>query len=268
MTPISLIQLLLKVDKPAARFILAGVGVLAGAAIVSAFGMSYEEAFILAGFVLVYGALAYLMLAVFSDSLMRKVLSWALTVCLVAWLGGFMVTITGAVVIRMGLVSYQNWPLPACYVRMLWEPQHICEQRFAPTVTLTALDTDRRLALAATGPAAWALALAPTPAQYTRGPIYLQFAPEIPRAEMIALAATLEARGWPLQGGAQGGEELANARGYDEVRFFDTASRDDAFALGRTLVELRPGRPMSVKDLSRAGFVAPAGLLEIWLSTP
>ncbi len=259
MTPTAVFQKLLNTNKAAATFILAGLALLAAATIAVSWIGQNPDALFIAAYILGFAFLVTMATYVVRNPQTRAVIGWVLTGLIVLFLAGLVesaVSLTGRL------------PTPACYIRILWEHPKSCEQRLFPTVPIVSLSQPRLVSTG--GPERlWLAQDTPAPARdapYLTGPIHLQFGAAVDRDAAIAMASALDTRGWPVVSGDQGGEMRDTLPDANEIRFFDPAARDDAVALAHTLMDLRPGVDITVRDFSRSGLIAPTGLLEIWLS--
>jgi hypothetical protein len=258
MTPTAVLQKLLSTNKHIATFILAGLAVLAAATIAVSWIGQNPDALLIAAYVLGFAFLVSMATHIVRNERTRAVIGWVLTGLIVVFFLGLVesaVSLTGRL------------PTPACYVRILWEHPKSCELRLFPAVNVLH-DTAPRWLARVDGPEQLWLAqdTAPRVPPYTVGPIFLQFGGRIDRDTAINIATRLSALGWPVEGGAQGGEQLAILPDTNEVRFFDPAAMDAAMELARTIKAERPGTDIAVRDFSKSGLITPTGLLEIWLS--
>jgi hypothetical protein len=258
MTPTAILQKLLSTNKHIATFILGGLAVLAAATIAVSWIGQNPDALLIAAYILGFAFLVTMATWIVRNDSTRAVIGWVLTGLIVIFFLGLVesaISLTGRL------------PTPACYIRILWEHPKSCEQRLFPAIPVAA-DAGPRWFAATQGPERLWLAqdtTARTPA-YSDGPILLQFGGAVDRATSTALALRLTALGWPVEGGDQGGEALSTLPDTNEVRYFHDASRDAAIDLARTIKSEHPGADIVVRDFSRSGLIAPAGLLEIWLA--
>lgn len=257
MTPVSVLQQLLKVNKPVATLLLGGLGVLAAAAVAVSWIGDNPNALNLAWYLLGFAFLASIIVYIVSNQRMCAVLGWVLTASFVLFLTGL---------VDSALQYSGRLPMPACYVRILWEAPKHCEARLFPVIKVEApsIGADH---------AAWQprdggperIWKAQAPAPYD-GPVYLHRASVIPAAQMVSLARSLVPMGFKIEDPARGGEVVAAMPGNNEVRFFKPINKADAIRLARALNTLRPSAPFVVRDFTRAGLIAQKGLLEIWVS--
>ena len=89
--------------------------------------------------------------------------------------------------------------------------------------------------------------------------VYIQFAGNVQRSEIIALNQALRQAGWNMQGAS--GDRIAAATGLNEVRFFGEADRLAAEVLGASLSQAW-GKPVRARQLE----IIRAGTLEVWIS--
>jgi hypothetical protein len=258
MTPTSVLEKLLSINKPVATFLIGGLAVLAAAAIAVSWIGKNPDALLLAAYVLGFAFLVTMATYIVRNTQTRAVIGWVLTGLIVVFLVGLVesaVSVTGRL------------PTPACYIRILWEHPKSCEQRLFPPVTVSA-ETEPQWFAQTQGPERLWLAqdTAARATPYTDGPIFLQFGGRLDRDTAITIAARLSTLGWPVEGGDRGGEQLSTLPDTNEVRFFDAAAMEAAMDLARILKSERPGTDIAVRDFSRSGLIAPKGLLEIWLA--
>jgi hypothetical protein len=287
MTPSDVLQRLLDINKPAARLIIAGLGLLAAAAIAVTWIGSNPAAILLAVYVLGFGILVSVTAWLVTNPRMRAVLGWLLT-------GTFALFLIGLVDSATGFSG--RMAAPACYVRMFLEPREACEARLSrktpvapetvPDLPAPAPSADTPAPAAAAeevpaaeaaapAPATIALSPAPAPASIAEAPapaaashpgdVYLQSRPEVDRNRMLALARTLAALGWSVPNGESGGEAWDHAPIENEVRYFDAASHDAALRLARDLAGPGGIADVILADQTGTGLIAAPGQLEIWI---
>jgi hypothetical protein len=258
MTPTSVLEKLLNINKPVATFILGGLAVLAAAAIAVSWIGQNPAALLIGAYVLGFAFLVTMATYIVRNESTRAVIGWVLTGLIVVFFLGL---------VESALSLTGRLPTPACYIRILWEHPKSCEQRLFPAVTVSQT-TGPQWSAMIQGPERLWLAQDTTTRTppYTDGPIFLQFGGAVDRNSAITIAARLSALGWPVEGGDHGGEQLSTLPDTNEVRFFDSAAMDAAMELARTIKSERPGSDIVVRDFSRSGLIAPKGLLEIWLS--
>lgn len=298
MTPADVLQKLLDINKPAARLIIAGLGLLAAAAIAVTWIGGNPDALLLAVYLLGFGVLVSVTAWLVSNPRMRAVLGWLFTGMLTLFLIGLVDSATG----YSGRLA-----VPACYIRMFLEPREACEARLSrktPVAPATASDVPALApppeaaapapaAAAAEAPPAAAAAeapptaaAAPAPATISAAPgkakigaasdpapahaphpgqVYLQFRPEVPRDRMLALARTLTGLGWTVPNGESGGESYDHAPAENEVRYFDAQSREAALRLARDLAGPGGISDVILADQTGNGLIAAPGQLEVWI---
>lgn len=261
MTPTALFQKLFSTNKAAATFIIAGLGLLAAAAIAVSWIGQNPDALFLAAYILGFAFIVTMATHIVGDPRKRAVIGWVLTGLIVVFLLGLVesaVSLTGRL------------PTPACYIRILWEHPKSCEQRLFPAIPIAALRAPRPWLARTAGPERLWLAQDSLPAfrltPYENGPIFLQFGNRLDRKTAIDIARQLTTLGWPIAGDERGGERRDLVPDTNEIRFFDSAAQADAIALAHTLKAARPDIAIVVRDFSKSGLIAPRGLLEIWLS--
>jgi len=261
MTPVAAFQTLLKVNKPVAVFLLAGLGLLALSSIAISWLGDSQHAFIVACYILALAFLVTLITFVVTNDRMRFVLGWVFTSFFILFLAGL---------IDSALKISGRLPPPACYVRLLWELPEVCEDRLFPAVQVElAPFAPFQVAQAGSewGPERLWLAQAdtvePRATPYDTGPIFIHVGPRVAQGDYAPLSQALTDLGWPNVDGADGVEQLSRVPDTNQVRYFDPADRDDAFALARALKQARPGTNIYVRDFSSSGVLARDGLLEV-----
>ena len=289
MTPTDVLQKLLEINKPVARLVFAALGLLAAASIAVTWIGGNPDALLLAVYLLGFGLLASVTAWLVSNPRMRAVLGWLITGSLALFLIGLVDSATG----YSGRMA-----VPACYIRMFFEPREACEDRLsrktavtpetAPDVPAAAPSAEAAApapaAAAAEAPPAEAAASAPAtislapakpeiaqtaapipaPPPHT-GQVYLQFRPEIPRDRMMSIARILTGLGWTVPNGEDGGGAYDHAPAENEVRYFDAASEDAALRLARDLAGPGGVADVILADQTGTGLVAAPGQLEIWI---
>lgn len=285
MTPSDVLQKLLDINKPAARLIFAGLGLLAAAAIAVTWIGSNPAAMLLAVYLLGFGILVSVTAWLVTNPRMRAVLGWILTAAFALFLIGLVDSATGF----SGRLA-----APACYVRMFLEPREACEARLSrktpvvpdtvPDLPAPAPSADTAAPAAAAEEVPAAEAAAPAPATIAASPapvialktsatavppptgdVYLQYRPELDRARMQALARTLIDLGWSVPNGDSGGEAYDHAPVENEVRYFDAAARDAALRLAKDLAGPGGVADVILADQTGTGLIAAPGQLEIWI---
>jgi hypothetical protein len=254
------IQKLFATNKPAATFILAGLALLAASSIAVTWIGQNPNALFLAGYILGFAFLVTMATYIVRNPGTRAVIGWVLTAFFVFFL-------IGLVDSALGFTG--RLPTPACYIRIFWEHPKTCEDRLFPPIPIATNDSSTPTASGGQE-RIWLAQNTSVPSRtepYLTGPIYLQFGAEVERDAAIALASELSLYGWPVEGGDKGGEMVKSVPELNEVRFFDPAAEAEAIALAQTLKAAHPHLEIVVRDFSRSGLIAPAGLLEIWLSS-
>jgi hypothetical protein len=96
--------------------------------------------------------------------------------------------------------------------------------------------------------------------------LFIQFA-GYDRSDVVSLAERLGEEGWMIEGADRGGERVATAAGLNEVRYFHPGDAALAAALAQDIWTVRPGRTISVQDLSATAYgQSTPGHLELWVS--
>lgn len=281
MTPTDVLQKLLTINKPVARLIYAGLGLVAAAAIAVTWIGNNPNAMYLAFYILGFAFLATIISFMVSNPHIRATLGWLLTIVFTLFLIGLVDSATG----YSGRLA-----APACYIRMFWEHPDACEARLfgksevAPQTDRPLPTFDRKPKVAAPiaaeasagspkpsaasdpelAPATVVAASGGVPAVHD-GDVFLQFRPEIDRDRMSALAGTLSNMGWMVANADSGGQAYSHAPIENEVRYFHADARDTALSLAEDLTEAAGIRDVVVIDLSGSGLVVPADQIEIWI---
>jgi hypothetical protein len=251
MTPTDVLQKLLATNKTASRFILAGLGLIAAAAVAVTWIGDNPNAILLAAYILGFAFVVSITAFIVSNPRLRSVLGWVFT-------GIFTLFLLGLVDSAIGLSG--RLATPACYIRMFWEDPRACQARLYPAEKVPPAPAPT----ADVAPASAPVPDAAVPAQ--PGEIYLQYRAGLDRTRMIALTRALADQGWTVANGETGGEPGDPIPDQNEVRFFDAASHDAAFRLASALNAM-PGTPAFVViDLAQSGYIVPPGHIEIWVS--
>ena len=91
--------------------------------------------------------------------------------------------------------------------------------------------------------------------------VFIQFAGNIPRRQIVELNQALRQAGWNVQGAS--GERIATAAGLNEVRYSSEQDQAAAQALAATIAKAGIGnRPTSARQLD----IIRPGTLEVWIS--
>ena len=162
-----------------------------------------------------------------------------------------------------------------CYIRLPVELPEACIARLTTTTTVIGGHTDAML-LPEIGPLGgpdrvwpervWTVQdpVIPPPPGVT---VVLQFTDAVSRDATMALTTTLTGLGWVISDGTAGGEQVSSGPDQNEVRFFGAADSAAAIQLAEALYALDPSAPVAVRDFTRLGSYAQAGLLEVWLNS-
>jgi hypothetical protein len=256
MDPIKTFESALKINRPAAVFVVGGFLVLALAA---ALGNSFKDSGLtfwhipgaLVGFSVLVAVLARL------QGLLATLVCWTLVGLGLIWA----VAVTGQIIFGNTLPYAKLecltgfWKPGACSVSPIEVPQGEATV-VTPDASLqppasedtelppaTAVDVDRGTAVT-----------------------YIQFA-GFDRDKVKEIARQLVDLGWDIQGAEQGGERYDHAAGLNEVRFFNAADKTRAEVLAQELSAAMSGRPITVLDVSDSSYAMDTpGHLEIWIS--
>lgn len=267
MSPIEILSRLFKVSPKIAAFILAGMGIFAAAAIVLSLGSDINDLSVVAIYIVAFATIATVFALILNDGLMRATICWIF----IGAFGGWTVGLFDA-----ALQISNRLPSLPCYIRMPVELPEVCEARFTENLTVIGQQQDAGLHLPDTnGPELLWFAQTdpvwpPAPADRMLAEditIFIQFTPNIPRDQVVDLAANLGVLNWEIEGAPLGGEEVANGPKQNEVRFFHKQDSTAAVALAESLYALSPDAPIAVRDFTRLGNYTPNGQLEIWINT-
>ncbi len=246
MTPVAVIETLLKVNKPAAGFILAGLAVIAASAIAVTLIGGNQNAMTLGFYIIGFAVLVTVLTFVVSNERMRAVLGWIL----VAFFALFMVGLVDAAAQISG-----RMPVPVCYLKMLTEDPKVCMKNLTNKIAVT-------------GPIQPTIAgvdTLTTPAIPDSGPVFLHYGTEIAPSDMAKLAQTLSIAGWPIDDPNAGGVLVKGAPTTNQIRYYDATSKKAAISLAAHISTSLGRQKVEVRDFSRSGLIAKPGLLEIWI---
>ena len=260
MDPVSVIQTTLKVNKPVGQFLLAGLAVLAGGALILSWGSDRSDMAVAGIYILAFALASSILVVITRNEKMRLSLCWTLVVAFAAFIGGL--------VDSAFHISGRLPPL-ACYLRLPVELPETCIGRLTDSVMVVGEDSARFSPASSQFPERIWLAQATVDnarsTLKTDGPVFVQFGQGVQRRDVIKLTTMLTSSGWTVEGADQGGEQVKATPGQNEVRFFHPEDRDSAVALAELLFQLNPATPVNVRDFSRLGAFTKAGQLEIWL---
>lgn len=293
MTPVKLLSDLLNVNPAAARLIFTGLGVIAAAAIAATWG-NVDTLLPIGTIVLGLGVLLTLIAFIFTQPLMKAFLGWFFIALIV------LVTVAGVDAVLGPRGTGIAPPLP-CWSTVLRETRTQCEARLRTSQTVVAeapvspvarppvrapssiSGGSSGLVIPArprppgtstvtsrpTPPAGGIARPLPTPVVEILArdnPIFLHRDPgtDVETAQFIA--AGLDTVGWDVQEADVGGRVVKTAPSETQIRFFHADDAQDAVDLATDLSEVLRGESVDVEDLSKLGFAARDGLLEIWLA--
>lgn len=246
MTPVAVIETLLKVNKPAAGFILAGLAVIAASAIAVTFIGGNQNAMTLGFYIIGFAVLVTVLTFVVSNERMRAVLGWIL----VAFFALFMVGLVDAAAQISG-----RMPAPVCYLKMLTEDPKVCVKNLTNKIAVTGPIQSTTAGVQPTT----------TPKVPNSGPIFLHYSREVAPADMVILAQTLSDAGWPVENPKAGGVLVKGAPTTNQIRYYDDTSRRAAITLAAQISTVLGRQKVEVRDFSKSGLIAKPGLLEIWI---
>lgn len=256
MDPIKTFESALKINRPAAVFLVGGFLVLALAA---ALGNSFKDSGLtfwhipgaLVGFSVLVAILARL------HGALATLVCWTLVGLGLIWA----VAVTAQIIFGNTLPYAKLecltgfWKPGACSVSPIEVPQG--------EATVVTPDAGLQPAEAED------TALPPTPAvDVDRGTAvtYIQFA-GFDRDKVKDIARRLVDLGWAVQGAEQGGERFDHAAGLNEVRFFHPDDQMRAEVLAHELSDAMGGTSVRVLDVSQSSWAKDSpGHLEIWIS--
>lgn len=265
MSPQETLSRLLKVDPKIGTFILAGLALLAAAAMALAFGSNINDALVLAVYIMVFGLAVTVLTFISGQRVMRTTISWIAIFAFGGWVAGLF----GSVLRIPSTLP----PMP-CYIRLPVELPEACIARLTTTTTVIGTPDNAAVAPGLMGgpERLWTVQdhatllppFAPPPQGLT---VVMQFTDTVSRDATAALAGQLGAAGWTLSDGTAGGEQVAVGPDQNEVRYFREEDSAAAIQLAEELYARNPGAHIAVRDFSRLGSYAPAGLLEVWLNS-
>ena len=260
----SLLTKLLQVDPKVGRFVLAGLTILACSALVISYGINFNDAAFVAGYLLGFALAVTILVYITNNRIMRTAVCWIAISAFDIWILGLF---------DSAFQITRRLPPTACYLRLPVELPEVCIERLSSDViVIGALAPASAPGLSFGGgpEQVWlaqvdtTVTLTPAPAGAAR--VFVQFHDPVTRDQTIALGTALAAAGWQVEGAERGGELVGNGTDRNEVRFFQTADEAIAIALGEAIHALAPSATVHVRDFARLGGYTPAGQLEIWLS--
>ena len=256
LSPVTAFNNLLDMDRKVALPLVAGLAVLATAAIATTWGVDLPTMGLMGLYLAALGVILIVVANAVRDPRMGKALGWFVTVLIMAIVSCFFVS---AVFRRQGVINPTY-----CLVRF-WEPDAEAGvvRRNAEAIE-TSLVQER-----GSGPV-----LPPPPPVQAPGDVQnaftfdisaydvvIQFAGLLTRETITQLNSGLRARGWDMQSAS--GERIAAAQGLNEVRYASPGDRVAAEALASTINEARvTASPVQARPNPS---IRP-GTLEVWIS--
>lgn len=244
MTPAKVLSLLLRINRPAAVFLLTGLAVLAAAAIASSWRNISPNALALFGiYILGFSVITYVLVYIVMDAVLKRILGYFITGIFMCWTSAIFIS----AVVPPDLIPL---PAPVCLIQIFREDcslkdsaakeKHTPVARVEPVVA-AASGTIRR-------------------GDFT---VFVQFAGVIVRDDVRAMMTKLETEGWKVEGAQKGGERTAKAAGYNEIRYSSDEDENAAKDLARSVQEknLTPKGIVIAKTFS-----VPRRTLEVWIS--
>jgi hypothetical protein len=264
----SLLNRLLQVDPKVGRFVLAGLTILACSALVVGYGINYNDAAFVAGYLLGFALAATLLVYITNNRPMRTAMCWIAILAFGLWTVGLF---------DSAFQITRRLPPTPCYLRLPVELPDVCIARLSSDVAVIgSLTPAKTLPFAAAPERLWRAQSGGTadqidsplplpPAPDGVGRVFLQFQDPLTRDVSTAIGTALNDLGWKVQSAEQGGEQVFKGPDRNEVRFFHDGDKDAAIALGEALHAQTPGAPVYIRDFTKLGGYAPEGQLEIWL---
>jgi uncharacterized membrane protein len=207
--------MLLKVDKKSARLLIAGIAVLAGAALITTYKVDIQTLMLMGFYLVILGVVLVVAANAVNDPAQAKVLGWFVTLLIIAVVS---VMFVSAVFRQQGVLKPTY-----CLVRF-WER---CADAEAAVVTRNAPEIREEVRQAPKEEVATAGAASPTHA------VFIQFAGLITRESVIQMNQTLRGAGWKVQDPR--GERIPDAQGLNEVRYARPEDRPAAEALAQAI---------------------------------
>ncbi len=245
MNPSDVITKLLKIKPELGVPILAGMAVLAAAAIVNAwFDNNIETAIYVAGWILTFSILVFLVSTLFTNDLLRAVVGWIIVI--------FFVLIFGAFSYASIVVDPRPLKRSACMIRF-WEN---CE-KLKDELDIGS-ERAPRISVSHRPPTPIPPAMSSVSLADYR--VYLQFA-GYHRDTIIKLADVLSSTGWRIQGADRGGERLKAAANLAQVRYHSEAQKDAADMLAKEIIDTGVNTETQAVKVP----VVNENVLEVWI---
>lgn len=255
MTPVDSLQMLLKVNRPVAIFILAGLGLLAASAVALSWNANHENTLLVACYILGFAFAVTIIVFVCNNHRMRAVLGWTFVGALILFLAGF---------VDSALALSGRLPVPVCYVRMLWQSRAECEATRIPAEEITARTPLTRSVTSFGGPERLWLAQAtdPAPLPAPTGQIFLQHGTGVADADAQGLSDKLTDHGFSVTTRSIVQRDAPT----NEVRYYNAEDADRARETAKWLKEQRPDSQILLRDYSGSGVIAGDGVIELWVT--
>lgn len=241
-SPVSAFNELIRLDRKVALPLVAGLAVIAAAAIAKTWQVDVPTVGLMGGYIAILGAALILFANWLNDPMTKRVLGWFLTILLIASIAAFFIS---AVFRNQGLIKPTY-----CLVRF-WEH---CVEVEAAVVQRNAETIEAQTEVAAPPPPTGQ----PAPAGYR---VFIHFAGLITPESVASLNQSFREQGWGMQGDS--GERLIAAQGFNEVRYSREQDRQAAERLAEALTATRiSSGPVQVRQMN---MIRPA-TLEVWIS--
>lgn len=244
LSPTGALSQLLKTDPQTSKLLVAGLAVIACAAIVASWQIDAATAGLIGLYIAGLGAVVIIIAGILNDDLLRRILSLALVLIIILVVAAFAVS---ALFRDLGFLNPTY-----CMVRP-WERCDLVEERI---VDENRGSIDSTINIPAT-------AAPPADSSFQPGAfkVFIQFAGLMARDEVTKLNQSLSAGGWKVQGGS--GQRVASAAGLNEVRYSSNDASKAAQALADAITNTKiTSSPVSIRQVG----IIKQGTLEVWIS--
>ncbi|WP_309663485.1 hypothetical protein [Tabrizicola sp.] len=254
MSAVDTLKNLIKLDPASARLVYVGLGLMAAATLVLGWTTSPDDILPLAGWIAGFGLFLTITSHIIKAPKMRATLCWMV----IAMIGFAQLYLLSAMFPNSALQRITGRVAPLTCVLGGELDINRCLDDLVPVSDLSTLGP-----LDGTGhdTQIW-LAQAPSAPPGTT--VYLQFANPVTRDQSTIIGTAILAEGWGIDPVDLGGEQVSNAPGSNEVRYFNASDEAAARTLAAALEPLA-GTPVGVRDLSMLYKLVKEGQLEIWL---